>query len=192
MFRTDLLNAKIPPEGLDLHSLRYTANTTMLASGLNPAIIRARMEHSSSAMTDLYTDQRLIGDNHDTSAVAHLLGLPTEATSPAVSSQVPPVPPPPSLHDDQTLHPPPEVLAGLAERYTNGLIGAFCLVSEAAVRKWLERGRRDTQRQDAADRRPARMADCALTGGPSQGVVRIGPTFTDLISNSKCHSHRRE
>ncbi|MHC4398745.1 MAG: tyrosine-type recombinase/integrase [Planctomycetota bacterium] len=135
--RTDLLNAGVAPEGLDLHSLRYTANTTMVASGLNSQIVRARMGHASSAMTDLYTDDKLIGDNRDTSAAATLLGLPHDDTThnPKHGRPAPPVAP--TLDSEEPLHPTPEILAELVNRYTNGLIGRICRVSEGAIRKWL-------------------------------------------------------
>ena len=134
-FRTDLLNAKIASEGLDLHSLRYTANTTMLAAGLNAQIVRARMGHASSAMTDRYTDDKLIGDNRDTSAVAGLLGLPEAGKPDAVKNVQPPAAP--ILDSDDPLRPTPELFAELVNRYTNGMIGRICGVSEAAIRKWL-------------------------------------------------------
>lgn len=124
-------------EGLDLHSLRYTANTTMLAAGLNPQIVRARMGHASSAMTDRYTDDKLIGDNRDTSAAAALLGLPHEDT-PAEQGNGRPAPSITSNPDaEEPLHPTPEIFAELVERYTNGLIGRICGVSETTIRKWL-------------------------------------------------------
>jgi hypothetical protein len=136
-FRTDLLNADVKPDGLDLHSLRYTANTTMLASGLNPSVVRARMGHSSSRMTDLYTDDRLIIDNGDTSAVAGMLGLAVEFEEPADAPIAGPVAPPLPIEERMTLRPTAEILAELADRYTNGLIGKICQVSETTVRKWL-------------------------------------------------------
>ena len=136
-FRTDLLNAGVKPNGLDLHSLRYTANTTMLASGLNPSVVRARMGHSSSRMTDLYTDDRLIIDNGDTSAVAGMLGLAVESTENGVVPVAGPVAPPLPIEERMTLRPTGEVLAELADRYTNGLVGKICHVSETTVRKWL-------------------------------------------------------
>lgn len=136
-FRTDLLNAGVAPEGLDLHSLRYTANTTMLASGLNPQIVRARMGHASSAMTDLYTDDRLIGDNRDTSAAASLLGLPQDGTLNEPVNGRPAPPAAPTLDSEEPLRPTPEILGELADRYTNGLLGRICRVSEGAIPRWL-------------------------------------------------------
>jgi integrase len=136
-FRTDLLNGGVAPEGLDLHSLRYTANTTMLAAGLNAQIVRARMGHASSAMTDRYTDGKLIGDNCDTSAAASLLGLPDDGTlSAAKNGQSTPLVPP-TLDSREPIHPAAEILAELVGRYTNGLIGRICGVSEGAIRNWL-------------------------------------------------------
>ena len=138
-FRTDLLNAGVAPEGLDLHSLRYTANTAMVASGLNPQIIRARMGHASSAtgMTDLYTDENLIGDNRDTSAAAALLGLPQDSAPGEPKNGRPAPPVAPTLGSEEPLHPTPEILTELVARYTNGLIGRICGVSEGAIRNWL-------------------------------------------------------
>ncbi|NQT12677.1 MAG: site-specific integrase [Planctomycetes bacterium] len=136
-FRTDLLNAGVAPEGLDLHSLRYTANTSMVASGLNSQIVRARMGHASSAMTDLYTDDKLIGENRDTSAAAALLGLPHDDMSDEPQNGRPAKPVAQTLDSEEPLHPTPEILAELADRYTNGLIGRICDASEGAIRKWL-------------------------------------------------------
>ena len=139
-FRTDLLNAGVASEGLDLHSLRYTANTAMVASGLNPQIIRARMGHASSAtgMTDLYTDENLIGDNRDTSAAAALLGLPGDGMPGEPKNGRPAPPVAPTLDSDKPLRPTPEIFAELVDRYTNGLIGRICGVSEGAIRNWLQ------------------------------------------------------
>ena len=136
-FRTDLLNARVTPEGLDMHSLRHTANTAMVASGMNSQIVRSRMGHASSAMTDRYTDDKLIGDNRDTSAAAALLGLP-EDSAPGEPKNGRPAPPvAPTLGSEEPLRPAPEILTELVARYTNGLIGRICGVSEGAIRKWL-------------------------------------------------------
>ena len=152
-FRTDLLNAGVASEGLDLHSLRYTANTTMLAAGLNPQIVRARMGHASSAMTDRYTDDKLIGDNRDTSAVAGLLGLPENGKPGAAKNDQQGPPAVPMLDCNDPLRLTPEVLSELVNRYTNGMIGRICNVSEAAVRKWLRDAcvRRKGRRQRIGD-----------------------------------------
>ena len=136
--KTDFLNAGVAPEGLDLHSLRYTANTAMVASGLNSQIVRARMGHASSAMTDRYTDDKLIGDNCDTSAAAALLGLPHDDTLGKPKNGRPAQPEAPTLDSEEPLHPTPEIFAELVQRYTNGLIGRICGVSEGAIRNWLQ------------------------------------------------------
>src|SRR5262249_2364380 len=123
----------------DLHALRKTCNTTLLKWGVNPSIIRARLGHSSAAMTELYTDAEALDQGGHTEAVADLLGLPVgiapagreEGTGPAPAT---PLPIPPA---EAPLRPTPALLAALVERYSNILIARICRVSEAAVRKWL-------------------------------------------------------
>ena len=41
------------------------------------------------------------------------------------------------MDSEESLHPTPEILTELADRYTNGLIGRICRVSEGAIRRWL-------------------------------------------------------
>lgn len=148
--RVDLAKAKIELAGVDLHALRYTCNTTLVRAGVNPAVVRARMGHSSARMTDLYTDVEALDRGGHTEAVARLLGVEDDhgGGSPQAGGETRyPAGPTPQPADEGPLRPPPEVLAGLAERYSNITIGKICLVSEAAVRKWLrdagiERSRR--------------------------------------------------
>jgi hypothetical protein len=140
-FRTDLRNAGIDPAGLCIHSLRYTANSAMLAAGLNETIIRARMGHVSSRMTERYHDPDY-DDGSGTGAVADLIGVedrpaedrPEEGTPPGHRPTLGPAP-----LAEEPLRPPPEVLAGLVERYSNVLIGRILRMSPAGVGKLLRR-----------------------------------------------------
>ncbi len=107
----------------------------------------------------VYRD-RLIIDNGDTSAVAGMLGLAVESAEKVDA----PIPRPMALslptEERMTLRPTAEILAELADRYTNGLIGKICQVSETTVRKWL----RDAGvRRQGKKRRTGEMADWQVT-----------------------------
>jgi integrase len=139
--RADLRKAKVDLAHLDLHALRKTCNTTLLKGGVNPAIIRARLGHSSASMTELYTDAEALDQGGHTEPVAGLLGMPA-GTGPANDgeegrdqAQATPLATPPG---EGPLRPTPGLLAALVERFSNILIARICQVSEAAVRKWLK------------------------------------------------------
>src|SRR5208283_4473940 len=73
-FRASLKRAGIDRKGLCIHSLRYTANSTLLAAGVPETVIRARMGHVTSKMTERYFDP-LADNGAGTGAVASLLGV---------------------------------------------------------------------------------------------------------------------
>ena len=73
-FRAGLKRAGIDGAGLCIHSLRYTANSTLLAAGVPETVIRARMGHVTSKMTERYFDP-LADNGAGTGAVASLLGV---------------------------------------------------------------------------------------------------------------------
>jgi len=137
-FRKDLRKAGIDAKGLDLHSLRYTTNTTMLKGGVNPSIIRARLGHGSARMTERYCDKEALDQGGETGPIADLLGVPdgelTANADAAISSAGGGL----TLESEEQLRPRGNLLAGLVERYSNLLIARLCRVSEAAVRKWLK------------------------------------------------------
>jgi integrase len=138
--RADLRKAKVDLRHVDLHALRKTCNTTLLKGGVNPSIIRARLGHSSTNMTELYTDTEALDQGGHTEAVAALLGMPDGGVAgirPESPENVLPLAVPEGLAREETLRPPPAALAALVERYSNIVIARTCRVSEAAVRKWL-------------------------------------------------------
>jgi integrase len=138
-FRKDLNKAGVDPTGLDLHSLRHTTNTTLLRGGVNPSIIRARLGHTTARMTETYTDKEALDQGGETGPIATLLGL-SDGT-PTADGEKPAVGAGKGLTLDEAeiLRPSGTVLAGLVARYSNVLIAQICRVSEAAVRKWLQR-----------------------------------------------------
>jgi hypothetical protein len=137
-FRASLKRAGIDRAGLCIHSLRYTANSTLLAAGVPETVIRARMGHVTSKMTERYFDP-LADNGAGTGAVASLLGVEDGVTeTPTVTSRAE------SngrltLDEDKPFRPPSEMLAALTERYSNIAIGKILDVSEAAVRMMLKR-----------------------------------------------------
>jgi hypothetical protein len=138
--RADLRKARVDLKHVDLHALRKTCNTALLKAGVNPAIIRARLGHSSAAMTALYTDAEALDQGGHTEAVAELLGMldgGVAGTRAKAPENVIPLAVPEGLAREEALRPPPELLAALVERYSNIVIARICRVSEAAVRKWL-------------------------------------------------------
>jgi integrase len=70
-FRASLKRAGIDRDGLFIHSLRYTANSTRLAAGVPETVIRARMGHVTSKMTERYFDP--LADNGAGTAVVDSL-----------------------------------------------------------------------------------------------------------------------
>ena len=137
-FRSSLKRARINAAGLCIHSLRYTANSTLLAAGVPETVIRARMGHVTSKMTERYFDP-LADNGAVTGAVASLLGVedgaiqaPTETTRVKSDGGL-------TLDDDKPFRPSPEMLAALTEQYSNIAIGKILDVSEAAVRMMLKR-----------------------------------------------------
>jgi len=137
-FRASLKRAGIDRAGLCIHSLRYTANSTLLAAGVPETVIRARMGHVTSKMTERYFDPH--ADNGaGTGAVASLLGVEDgkavssgEATPAESNGRL-------TLDDDKQFRPPTEMLVALTERYSNIAICKILDVSEAAVRMMLKR-----------------------------------------------------
>ena len=137
-FRAGLKRAGIDAAGLCIHSLRYTANSTLLAAGVPETVVRARMGHVTSKMTERYFDP-LADNGAGTGAVASLLGVedgkaetPPETTSVKMGPGL-------TLDDDKPFRPTSEMLAALTERYSNIAIGKILDVSEAAVRMMLKR-----------------------------------------------------
>jgi hypothetical protein len=137
-FRASLKRAGIDRSGLCIHSLRYTANSTLLAAGIPETIIRARMGHVTSKMTERYFDP-LADNGAGTAAVALLLGVedgaleaPTETTRAKAKGRL-------TLDEEKPFRPTAEMLAALIERYSNIAIGKILDVSEAAVRMMLKR-----------------------------------------------------
>jgi hypothetical protein len=137
-FRASLRRAGIDRAGLCIHSLRYTANSTLLAAGVQETVIRARMGHVTSKMTERYFDP-LADNGAGTGAVASLLGVedgaaesPTGTPRTEFNSRL-------TLDDDKPFRPTSEMLAALTERYSNIAIGKILDVSEAAVRMMLKR-----------------------------------------------------
>ena len=118
--------------------MRYTANSTLLATGVPETVIRARMGHVTAKMTERYYDP-LAGNGAGTAAVASLLGVedgaaetPAETARAESNGGL-------TLEDDVPFRPPSEMLAALTERYSNIAIGKILDVSEAAVRMMLKR-----------------------------------------------------
>jgi hypothetical protein len=115
----------------------YTANSTLLAAGPEK-VIRARMGHVTSKMTERYFDP-MADNGAGTEAVASLLGVEdgtaeTPAGTPRTESNGRL-----TLEDKKPFRPPSEMLAALTERYSNIAIGKILEVSEAAVRMMLKR-----------------------------------------------------
>ena len=137
-FRADLKRAGIKGPGVSIHSLRYTANTSLLTAGIPETVVRARMGHVTSKMTERYFDP-LADNGAGTGAVASLLGVedgnaetPPEPTRAEPGGGL-------TLADDTPFRPTSEMLAALTERYSNIAIGKILEVSEAAVRMMLKR-----------------------------------------------------
>ena len=137
-FRASLKRAGIDRAGLCIHSLRYTSNSTLLAAGVPETVIRARMGHVTSKMTEHYYDPST-DNGAGTAAVASLLGVedsaveaPTETTRAESNGRL-------TLDDEKPFRPPSAMLAALTERYSNIAIGKILDVSEAAVRMMLKR-----------------------------------------------------
>jgi Phage integrase family len=137
-FRATLKRAGIDRTGLCIHSLRYTANLTLLAAGIPETVIRARMGHVTSKMTERYFDP-LADNGAGTGAVASLLGVEDgkaetfpEPTRSELGRGL-------TLDDDKPFRPTSEMLAALTERYSNIAIGEILDVSEAPVRMMLKR-----------------------------------------------------
>src|SRR5208337_4475440 len=108
--------------GLCIHSLRYTANSTLLATGVPDTVIRSRMGHVTSKMTERYFDP-LADNGAGTGAIAALLGVedgaaetPTETTRAKSYGKL-------TLEDDKPFRPTSEMLAALTEWYSNIAIG---------------------------------------------------------------------
>jgi integrase len=137
-FRAGLERAGIDRDGLCIHSLRYTANSTLLAAGVPETVIRARMGHVTSKMTERYFDP-LADNGAGTGAVASLHGVedgaaetPVDLTRAESNGRL-------SLDDEKPFRPTAEMLVALTERYSNIAIGKILDVSEAAVRMMLKR-----------------------------------------------------
>ena len=136
-FRAGLRRAGINPTGLCIHFLLYTANSTLLAARVPETVIRPRMGHVTSRMTERYFDP-LADNGVGTGAVASLLGVedgPVDAPAVTIRAKVNGSL---TLDDDKPFRPPSEVLAALTERYSNVAIGKVLGVSEAAVRMMLK------------------------------------------------------
>ncbi len=137
-FRATLKRAGIEREGLCIHSLRYTANSTLLAAGIPEAVIRARMGHVTSKMTSRYFDP-LADNGIGTDAIARLLGVPDVAPESPTEHGAGEPSRVLSLEEDRPFRPTMSMLAAMAERYSNIGIGKILLVSEKAVRDMLKR-----------------------------------------------------
>jgi hypothetical protein len=137
-FRSSLKRAGIDRAGLCIHSLRYTANSTLLAAGVSESIIRARMGHVTSNMTERYFDPTA-DSGAGTGAVASLLGVEDRAVEPPPGTTRAGSQSKLTLNEDKPFRPTPEMLAALTERYSNVAIGKILAVSEAAVRMMLKR-----------------------------------------------------
>ncbi len=136
--RASLKRASNNRAGLCIHSLRYTANSTLLAAGVPETVIRARMGHVTSKMTERYFDP-LADNGAGTGAMASLLGVedgnvesPAETTPAKIGPGL-------TLDDDKPFRPTSAMLAALTERYSNIAIGKILDVSEASVRMMLNR-----------------------------------------------------
>jgi Phage integrase family len=137
-FRAGLKRAGIDGAGLCIHSLRYTANSTLLAAGVPETVIRARMGHVTSKMTERYFDP-LADNGAGTGAIASMLGVEEGAAEspadPARADSNGGL----TLDDDKPFRPTTEMLAALTERYSNIAIGKILELSEAAFRMMLKR-----------------------------------------------------
>ncbi|MFO0892822.1 MAG: site-specific integrase [Isosphaeraceae bacterium] len=137
-FRATLKRAGIERDGLCIHSLRYTANSTLLAAGIPEAVIRARMGHVTSKMTDRYFDPK--ADNGiGTDVIARLVGVPDTAPGTPCEHEAGQASRALSLEEGRPFRPTQAMLAALAERYSNIAIGKILRISEKAVRDRLKR-----------------------------------------------------
>ena len=137
-FRASLKRAGIDRDGLCIHSLRYTANSTLLAAGVPETVIRARMGHVTSKMTERYFDP-LADNGAGTAAVASLLGVEDGAAEPPADASRRESSGRLTLDEEKPFRATAEMLAALTERYSNIAIGKILDVSETAVRMMLKR-----------------------------------------------------
>ena len=170
-FRATLKRAGIARDGLCIHSLRYTANSTLLAAGVPEAVTRGRMGHVTSKMTDRYFDPK--ADNGiGTDAIARLVGVSdaTPESPPQTGAEEPSRVL--SLDDEQAFRPTRGMLMALAERYSNIAVSEILGISEVAVRKMLKRA--GIKR---ANRVSASLDDWqAVIIGPDSKPRRLGRT----------------
>ena len=119
-------------------SARYTANSSLLAAGVPGTVIRARMGHVTSKMTERYFDPG--ADNGaGTGAIGSLLGVEDCNAETQTESTPDEIRPGLSLDDNKPFRPTSEMLDALVERHSNIAIGKILDVSEAAVRMMLKR-----------------------------------------------------
>ncbi|MFO0892832.1 MAG: tyrosine-type recombinase/integrase [Isosphaeraceae bacterium] len=137
-FRGDLRRAGIDGPGLSIHSLRYTANTSLLAAGVPETVVRARMGHVTQRMTDRYYDPDG-DDGKGTGAMAALIGVEDRDLEAALAHPSGPCDPSPGIPGPEPIRPTAELLGCLSKRFSNVAIGKILGVSEAAVRKALRR-----------------------------------------------------
>ncbi len=113
-------------------------SVTLLAASIPETVIRARMGHVTSKMTERYFEP-LADNGAGTAAVASLLGVEDGAAdSPAETERAEPGGGL-TLDEEKPFRPPSEMLVALIERYSNIAIGKILDVSEAAVRMMLKR-----------------------------------------------------
>ena len=137
-FRADLKRAGIKGPGVSIHSLRYTANTSLLTAGIPETVVRARMGHVTQKMTERYYDPSA-DDGKGTQAMAALIGV-EDRTDEAVPAPRPGTRIEASASiEREPVRPTAELLGSLSERFSNIAIGSILGVTEAAVRKALKR-----------------------------------------------------
>ena len=167
-FRMDLARAGIDRTGLCIHSLRYTANSAMLAAGVNKTVIRARMGHVSAKMTERTHDPSY-DDGAGTRAMAALIGVTDDVATGGDPPAGSPPQPQPDLAEEEVLRPPRchggarrEVLERRDRSGPEG-VGGDGAEAAPAIR----------HRSDPEDPEPPRR----LGGGdaPGRPPIRIGP-----------------
>lgn len=80
-FRKIVAASKIPPDGVDLHALRFTFCTRLVKANISMRVIQALMGHRDLRLISLYADMTLL-DRHG--AVEALPALQEVAQSPQV------------------------------------------------------------------------------------------------------------
>jgi len=137
-FQADLKRAEIDPVGLDLHALRVCNATILRTNGVPDIAIKQRLGHVSIETTDRhYVDLDRVDTGEGTDAVAKFLGFSNGGTKSHASSDNVPASGFNLAEADGPLRPTPDILAALARRYPNAVIGRLFDVSETAVRKWM-------------------------------------------------------